>query len=317
MGKVRLLPLRRNLQILRFWLENVIRRREIHPFYASLKLTSNCHFRCSFCDIWREPQSDLSTGEMKRVLDNLAGSSVLLLAIEGGEPLMRPDIGELLRYIGTLPFYVLFVTSELDLKAYPMAEYARSIDFLHISIDEGHRNLQMFDELEDYKQWGSLVSVQTVVTRRTMPELEWKVRRCHQAGVNMVIMPAVNLDNKGDHYPDPAAFADLVGGLKKNYPGTILTPDGFLRAINRPHGCSSASIIIRSDGELYYPCRIIGDTIGSLVDRDLTELLRGPEAVEARRTMAACDKRCGWYQYFAVRSYTDPREAIQLLKRYV
>jgi MoaA/NifB/PqqE/SkfB family radical SAM enzyme len=185
MGNIRRLPLKRNLRVFRFWLENIIRQQEIHPFYASLKLTSKCHFRCSFCDIWRNPEPDLTTGEMKRVMENIADSSVLMVALEGGEPFMRPDIGELLEYMGSLPLYVLLVTSELDLAAYPMAEYTRFIDFLHISIDEGHRNMQMFEELETYKEWNSLVSVQTVVPKKTIPDLEWKVERCHRAGVNM------------------------------------------------------------------------------------------------------------------------------------
>jgi len=266
--------------------------------------------------MWQNPHPDLTTGEIKSVLTNLGRSSVLLVSLEGGEPLMRPDIGEILNYASTQPFYLLFTTSETNLSDYPLAEYGQHIDFLHISIDEGHRNLEMFDELEAYKVWGPEVSVQTVVTSQTMPELEWKVERCHRAGVTIVVMPAVELDG-GDHYPDPTALRESVLRLKKLYPGTILTPDGFLEAINRPHGCSAASVIIRSDGALYYPCRVLETSIGNLVESDLHELVTSGEGREARKVMAECDRRCGWYQYFSIRSYTNPREAIPLLLKHI
>ena len=316
MRSIRRLPFARYLKIFYYWVSNFLTGKDLYPFYASFKVTSRCHFRCHFCDMWQNPHPDLTTGEVKSVLANLGQSSVMLVSLEGGEPLMRPDIGEILAYASRQPFYLLFTTSETNLSDYPLAEYGKHIDFLHISIDEGHRNLEMFDELEAYKVWGPEVSVQTVVTAQTLPELNRKVERCHQAGVTIVVMPAVELDG-GDHYPDPAALRKSVLKLKELYPGTILTPDGFLKAINRRHGCSTASIIIRSDGALYYPCRVLETSVGNLVESDLLDLLRSEDGEEARKVMAKCGRRCGWYQYFAIRSYMDPREAIPLLLKHL
>ena len=45
-------------------------------------------------------------------------------------------------------FYLLFTTSVRNISDYPIEEYARYIDFLHVSIDEGHNNLEMFDLLQ-------------------------------------------------------------------------------------------------------------------------------------------------------------------------
>lgn len=313
MHSIRRLQPTRYARVLSFWARNLLSRTDLFPFYASFKVTSRCHFRCHFCDIWKNPHPDLSEEDVRRVLSNLGRSSVLLVSLEGGEPLMRPDIGEILKFARTQPFYILLTTSESRLSDYPMEEYGPYIDFFHVSIDEGHRNLDMFDELEEYKRWGSEVSVQTVVTGETLAELEWKVERCHKAGVTIVIMPAVDLDYDSDHYPAPGAFRESVTRLKELYPRTIITPAGFLDAINRPHGCSPASIIIRSDGALYYPCRVLDTTVGNLVESDLKDILRSEEAVEARKVMVECGRRCGWYQYFAIRSYTNPREAIPLL----
>jgi len=317
MHSLKRLPLTRYLEIFSYWLRNRLSGSETYPFYASFKITSRCHFRCPFCDIWRNPAPDLSLEDILKILENLGRSSILLVSLEGGEPLMRKDIGAILEFSSRQPFYVMLTTSQLNLKDYPMAEYGRLIDFLHISIDEGHRNLEMFDELPLYRRWGPEVSVQTVVTGQTLEALEWKVRRCHEAGVTMVVMPAVELEERGNFYPDPVLFRRVLLRLKRTYPGTILTTNGFLDNINRDHGCSTSSIIIRSDGALYYPCRILGNTIGNLVESSLNELLTGEEAERGRRIMAKCTRRCGWYQYFAIRSYTAPGEAVPLLLQHL
>jgi len=313
MHSIRRLPLSKYSRVLACWARNLVSGTDRYPFYASFKVTSRCHFRCPFCDVWRDPYPDLTTEDVRKVLSNLGRSSVLLVSLEGGEPLMRPDIGEILRFARSQPFYLLITTSERKLADYPMADYGPNIDFLHVSIDEGHNNIGMFDELEEYRGWGPEVTVQIVVTGDTLADLDWKVKRCHEAGVMTVIMPAADIDEEGGFYPDPSAFRESVSALKKQYPHTVIDPDGFLDAINRPHGCSTASVIIRSDGALYYPCRVLGTTVGNLVEEELGDIVRREEADEARRVMAECGRRCGWYQYFSIRSYTDPREAIPLL----
>src|SRR5437016_13104405 len=137
---------------------------------------------------------DMPTEDVKAILDNLGRSSVIVCSFEGGDPLVRDDIGEILRYQYEKPWYLLFTTSERDMQQrYPMAEYGKYIDFLHISIDEGHKNLDMYDELEEYTKWGSIVTVQIVVTKNDIGALEQKIKRCQDAGVKAVVMCAVQI----------------------------------------------------------------------------------------------------------------------------
>ena len=130
----------------------------VYPFYASLKVSQTCNFKCRFCEVWRNPSPGLPTEDLKTVIDNLGRSSVFLLTIEGGEPLLRPDIFEILQHIRKQDVYLLLVTSERGLRTdYPMRTYCKYIDFLHISIDEGHGNLEMFDELEEFVAFHQLL----------------------------------------------------------------------------------------------------------------------------------------------------------------
>ena len=163
---MRKLPKKRFLEVAGRILRNKMAKEAIYPFYCSFKLTRRCNFTCSFCNCWhvKNHWKDMPTEDVKAVLDNLARSSVIVCSFEGGDPLVRDDIEELLKYQYQKPWYLLFTTSERDMQArYPMPEYGKYIDFLHISIDEGHKNLDMYDELEEYTKWGSIVDRKSVV----------------------------------------------------------------------------------------------------------------------------------------------------------
>jgi radical SAM protein with 4Fe4S-binding SPASM domain len=74
------------------------------PIGASLEITLECNLRCRHCynfDRSRPPASspdELTTSEILRVIDELADAGCLNLSFTGGEPLMHPDIGVLIRH---------------------------------------------------------------------------------------------------------------------------------------------------------------------------------------------------------------------------
>lgn len=185
---MRLLPGRKLMTVGASLARNYLARESIYPFYASFKVTHKCNFRCKFCNVWKEDTPDLTTEEVCKILDDLGESSILVTSFEGGDPLLRDDIDYLLRYARKKPFYLLFTTSERDLKEYPMETYGKYIDFLHVSIDEGHRNLDMLEKLETFNSWGPVLCVQIVVTRRDLDSLEYEVKRCFEAGAKAVII---------------------------------------------------------------------------------------------------------------------------------
>jgi MoaA/NifB/PqqE/SkfB family radical SAM enzyme len=301
---MRILPIPHYFPTLAGWLANAVTRRTVFPFYASFKITSRCQFACPFCSMPQRPTEDLDTATVKKILDNLSGSSILLTSFEGGEPLLRPDIGELLKYAATRRFYLLFTTSARDLLDHPLREYGRWIDFFHVSIDEGHDNLEMFETvLPELTSLHSRVSVQTVVTDQTLDALPEKVRQCHRYKASMVIMPAATMDGVRDCFPDMGLLRARVRSLNKAYPRTILTMDGYFQAY-QARRCSAASIIIDSDGFLFYPCHIRGDKGPNLAETDLRSWLRGRSAIALRAEMKACDRNCGWCQYYAIGDYT-------------
>jgi MoaA/NifB/PqqE/SkfB family radical SAM enzyme len=310
---MRKLPLTAYIPTIRGVVRNALRREAVYPFYASFKLTSRCHFGCPFCNVKSEPVADLPTGDIKKILRNLSRSSVLMVSFEGGEPLLRDDIGELLQYARRCGFYLLFTTSEKNLAKYPLNEYARHIDFLHVSIDEGHDNLELFDLLPWLCVLPLQVSVQTVVTADTIDRLDEKVQRCHENGATIVVIPAAHMDNTGDRFPDIASLERKVRELRIRFPDTIHTPMGYFEAYRKKR-CSSATVIIAPDGRLYYPCHILNRKGPDLRTTDLTQWLTTREAAIERKLMRACRRNCGWYQYYSINSYTSLRSIREALR---
>jgi MoaA/NifB/PqqE/SkfB family radical SAM enzyme len=315
---MRYLPASKYAQTVKYLLHNYMHQAGgvTYPFYASYKINLTCNFKCRFCNLWQDPQPGLPTEDVFKVLDNVGKSSIFLLSMEGGEPLLRPDFLDVVKYARRQPFYLLVTTSERGLATdYPMREYCKYIDFLHISIDEGHVNLEMFDQLEEFVSFGSSVCVQTVVTNKDIDRLDYKVRRCWEAGAKIVIMPAVHLEGTKDYYPEFYEFRDKVLSLKKQFPNAVITPDSFYTAVDRG-ACSSSSIIIDTDGTLYYPCRVLPYRGMNLLETPLNEFVRSAQAQKLRNVMTSCDRHCGWYQYFATSSYTSAADAFGTIRPY-
>ncbi|MBL8027172.1 MAG: radical SAM protein [Fibrobacteres bacterium] len=310
---LRIIPVKKYLKVAKSLIANRIAGESVYPVYASFKLTRRCHFSCKFCNIKDNSAVDMSTEKVKQILDNLSKSSVVLVSFEGGEPLLRPDIRELLQYARSKNFYLLFTTSERKLERYPMKEFAEYIDFLHISIDEGHGNLEMLDRLKEYASYGTRLSIQIVVEKETLGALENKVKLCYEAGANVVIMPAVQMDRTDNHFPDLEMFETEMKRLKRLYPYTTYTPDGYFNAV-RKGICSTASVVIGADGYLSYPCHIRDEKGPDLSQVDLMDWLKGEEAKSARERMKNCGRNCGWFQYFSISDFVTPAKVIDALR---
>jgi len=236
-----------------------------------------------------------------------------MTSFEGGEPLLRDDIGELLGFARRCRFYLLFTTSVKNLESYPLHEYAKYIDFLHVSIDEGHDNLELFEALPRLARLPLQVSVQTVVTADTVDALDKKVKACSDAGANIVIIPAAHMDKTENHFPDIGRLEAAMARLRKTFPATIHTPSGYFDAYRKGR-CSPASVIVAPDGRLYYPCHILGRKGPDLRTVDLNLWCRSREARKGRSLMKQCGRNCGWYQYYAIDSYTSLVSVYDALK---
>jgi radical SAM protein with 4Fe4S-binding SPASM domain len=76
------------------------------PLSVHIDLTYRCNERCVHCYLDHEDHGEMTTAEIKNLLDQLAGSGVFFLTLSGGEILLRKDFFEILGYARKLAFCI-------------------------------------------------------------------------------------------------------------------------------------------------------------------------------------------------------------------
>lgn len=105
------------------------------PLLLHYYITESCNCRCRFCAIWRQPpRAAASVTAVGRNLRDAAAIGVRFVDLTGGEPLLHPDLPEMLRLARAAGLRTTLTTNGL---LYPgrCHELAGLVDFLHFSLD--------------------------------------------------------------------------------------------------------------------------------------------------------------------------------------
>ena len=86
------------------------------PLRAMFELTYRCNFRCPYCYIpetfiKESEKSELETKEICAIVDQLSRAGCLYLGFTGGEPFVRKDILDILRYAKRKGFEIIIYTN--------------------------------------------------------------------------------------------------------------------------------------------------------------------------------------------------------------
>ncbi|GAB7180574.1 radical SAM protein [Kitasatospora sp. Ki12] len=110
------------------------------PLGLIAELTYRCPLQCTYCanplELARY-RAELDTGQWLRVLDQARGLGVLQLHLTGGEPLLRPDLAQLVAHARDLGLYTNLVSSGIPLAAGRAAELAEAgLDHVQLSLQD-------------------------------------------------------------------------------------------------------------------------------------------------------------------------------------
>ena len=82
------------------------------PFSALVELTGRCNLFCSHCYLpIRRDEEELTTAEIRTILEELAVAGTLFLTFSGGEVFLRDDLFEIISYAKKLKFSVNILTN--------------------------------------------------------------------------------------------------------------------------------------------------------------------------------------------------------------
>src|ERR1700739_1376702 len=70
-----------------------------HPVLVHIIPNRRCNLACTYCKEFDDFSKPVPLEEMKKRLDILAGMGTSVITISGGEPLMHPEIDDIIRHI--------------------------------------------------------------------------------------------------------------------------------------------------------------------------------------------------------------------------
>ena len=107
-----------------------------HPILAHIIPIRRCNLACAYCNEYDKVSSPVPTAEMLRRIDLLAALGTEIITFSGGEPLLHPDLDELIRRIKEHGRIATLITNGYLLSAERIRQLNRAgLEHLQISID--------------------------------------------------------------------------------------------------------------------------------------------------------------------------------------
>jgi len=143
-----------------------------HPILAHVVPIRRCNLDCGYCNEYDDVSAPVSFEEMKRRLDRLADMGTTIITISGGEPLMHPDLDDIIRHIRRRGMIAGLITNGFFLNKERIERLnAARLEHLQISIDNAvpdevsKKSLKSLDgRLEMLSEWAEFqVNINSVL----------------------------------------------------------------------------------------------------------------------------------------------------------
>jgi len=132
-----------------------------HPLLVQIVPIRKCNIDCGYCNEYDKTSPPIPTDVMIRRIDKLAELRTSVVAFSGGEPMLHPDLDDLIRRIRSHGMLAGLITNGYFLVPKRIEELnAAGLDFLQISIDNvepdevSKKSLRVLDKklqhLKDY-----------------------------------------------------------------------------------------------------------------------------------------------------------------------
>jgi len=107
-----------------------------HPILAHIIPVRRCNLACGYCNEYDKVSKPVATAEMLRRIDLLAALGTEIVTFSGGEPLLHPDLDELIRRIRSHGRIATLITNGYLLTPERIRQLNRAgLEHLQISID--------------------------------------------------------------------------------------------------------------------------------------------------------------------------------------
>ena len=107
-----------------------------HPVLAHVIPMRRCNLACAYCNEYDRTSDPVPLEEMRRRLDKLADLGTSIITLSGGEPMMHPDLDEIVAHIRRRRMIAGLITNGFYLNPKRIGRLNRAgLKYLQISID--------------------------------------------------------------------------------------------------------------------------------------------------------------------------------------
>lgn len=174
------------------------------PLSVQLDLTYRCNERCVHCYLDHDDHGEMTTTEIKHLLDQMAEAGVFILTLSGGEIFLRKDFFEILEHARRLMFCVKLKTNAVLIREREAKRLRDlSIDSVQISIyshrPEVHDAITLIpgshrrsvDAIRFLKSQGLKVTIANVLMTGNMQDYPGVRALAAELGVECTLDPTV------------------------------------------------------------------------------------------------------------------------------
>jgi MoaA/NifB/PqqE/SkfB family radical SAM enzyme len=239
---------------------------------------------CSFCEYWRRPGREMRTPEIFKMLEDARSFGIGVYNAWTVEPLLRPDLPEILRHAKSLGLTTSLITNGRLLRR--RAHELPDLDYLSVSLDgiKSYRELRGIDlqevlsGIKAAQEEGHEILLNCVISGRNLHELEDLVHLAESLGTWISFEPLHESRGIGEDVWESIGIRDRARykaavqrliELKKSGAPIInsLTYLSMIKSLNSHFKCHASDIVLHvsSDGTIEN-CRVHKDPLGKVSD---------------------------------------------------
>ena len=288
-----------------FNIENYMTMRAIEKkqlYHALIELTYRCNLSCKHCYAETSCKNEMSTEQVKHIIDQLAEMNVMYLTFTGGEVFVRKDFIEIFDYAIEKGFVIEIFSngvivsdktirhiSSKHIKCFHCSVYSH-IPQVHDAITGQVGSFEKtLKTLKEFKRRGLKINIKTVIMNGNKDSLEGLIELAENIGASLQVGLNVTPKNSGDLTPTQ---------LRIN---SVCEYENILRILNKAKGrrvellkppersnddnlCGAGlcSISINPYGEVF-PCNGMTVKIGDINESGIKEIWENSEALKEVR----------------------------------
>lgn len=216
------------------WILDMLRKRGVvmPPRFVAWDCTRRCNLNCEHCGAKKEIYpKELSTDEMKKLIDEIAAYGVRYFGVTGGEPLLRLDLLAIFEYAKQKGLSTTLATNGFLINEWNANTIARVFDSVQISLDgpkDIHNKIRGNDEayeratsaIKRLRENGdSQLTVSSVIMPRNFSHFDELAQVVGNLPVNIwkiiLVMPIGRAEENVDLNLSREQFLSLVELIKK------------------------------------------------------------------------------------------------------